>query len=102
MGNIHVLSEEVARHIAAGEVVDRPHSILRELLDNAIDADSCNVQVEITKGGIEMIRVRDDGHGTDSHRACREYWIQESAISEKRSHEPVSYTHLTLPTNREV
>lgn len=65
MGNIHVLSDEVARHIAAGEVVDRPYSILRELLDNAIDADSHNVQVEITKGGIEMIRVRDDGHGMD-------------------------------------
>ena len=65
MGAIHVLTDEVARQIAAGEVVDRPYSIVRELLDNAIDAGAQSIQVEIAKGGLERIRVVDDGSGMD-------------------------------------
>lgn len=63
MSAIHILTDEVARQIAAGEVVDRPHSVLRELLDNAIDAGAQRIQVEIAKGGLERIRVLDDGAG---------------------------------------
>ncbi len=72
MGRIRVLTDETARQIAAGEVVDRPYSIVRELLDNAIDAGARNVRVEIVKGGLESIRVVDDGAGMDEEdlRLC--------------------------------
>ncbi len=72
MGRIRVLTEETARQIAAGEVIDRPYSIVRELLDNAIDAGSRNVRVEAVKGGLERIRVVDDGSGMDAEdlRLC--------------------------------
>lgn len=65
MGRIRVLTDETARQIAAGEVIDRPYSIVRELLDNAIDAGARTVRVEIVKGGLERIRVIDDGAGMD-------------------------------------
>ncbi len=72
MGRIRVLTDETARQIAAGEVIDRPYSIVRELLDNAIDAGARNVQVEVVKGGLERIRAVDDGSGMDEEdlRLC--------------------------------
>ncbi|MBI5947697.1 MAG: DNA mismatch repair endonuclease MutL [Chloroflexi bacterium] len=60
---IRVLPPEVAASIAAGEVVERPVSVVRELLDNAIDAGSTQVSVEIEDGGLGLIRVADNGHG---------------------------------------
>ncbi len=62
---IKVLRDDVARKIAAGEVIDRPHAVVRELLDNAIDADARNIQVYLESGGIQRIRVIDDGRGMD-------------------------------------
>ncbi len=60
---VHSLNPEVARKIAAGEVIDRPNAIVRELLDNSIDSGAQNITVEISGGGIEKIRIIDDGCG---------------------------------------
>ncbi len=57
------LSPLVAQRIAAGEVIERPHSIVRELMDNAVDAGASTVDVYLEQGGIESIRVIDNGHG---------------------------------------
>ncbi len=57
------LNAEVARKIAAGEVIDRPNAIVRELMDNAVDSGASKITVEITGGGIEKIRVIDNGCG---------------------------------------
>src|SRR5258708_4924854 len=63
MGRIHVLSEAVANKIAAGEVVDRPASVVKELLENSLDAGSTRIRLQIEAGGKKLIQITDNGCG---------------------------------------
>jgi len=63
MSTIRILSEKVASQIAAGEVIDRPASVVRELIDNSLDAGADRIVVKIDKGGKALIKVSDNGVG---------------------------------------
>jgi len=80
MGRIRVLSDQVANQIAAGEVVDRPASVVKELLENALDAGANRIRVEVEAGGRKLIRISDDGCGMNRDDALL----------------AVSYTHLDV------
>ncbi len=60
---IERLSEELTHKIAAGEVIDRPASVVKELVENALDAGSRVIELDVREGGLESVIVRDDGHG---------------------------------------
>jgi DNA mismatch repair protein MutL len=83
MGRIRLLSETVASQVAAGEVVERPASVIKELVENSLDAGARKIDVVIRRGGISLVRVIDDGCGMDRDDALLS--LERHATSKIRS-----------------
>jgi DNA mismatch repair protein MutL len=92
MSHIRILPEAVANRIAAGEVVERPASVVKELLENALDAGAKTIRVEVEAGGKRMIRVIDDGYGMSHDDALLAF--ERHATSKLRSADDL----LSIPT----
>ena len=91
MSRIALLSETVASQVAAGEVVERPASVVKELVENSIDAGAGRIEVLIRRGGISMIRVVDDGSGMDRDDAL--LCLERHATSKIRTGADLSAIH---------
>lgn len=88
MPKIQVMSETLASQVAAGEVIERPASVIKELIENSLDAGARKIEVEIARGGSAMLRVRDDGCGMSREDAIRS--LERHATSKLRSSEDLN------------
>ncbi|MGZ5425305.1 MAG: ATP-binding protein, partial [Candidatus Aminicenantales bacterium] len=70
MKKIHLLPDDVAQKIAAGEVIERPVSVVKELVENSLDAGASEIRIELVDGGKGLIKVQDDGSGMDREDAA--------------------------------
>ena len=91
MSKIHVLDEETAGQIAAGEVIERPAGVLKELLENAVDAGAHAVHIDIEGGGRDLIRINDDGCGMTPQDLAAS--ILRHATSKINQFEDLSHLH---------
>ena len=91
MGRIVLLPEEVASQVAAGEVIERPASVVKELVENSIDAGAGRIEVAIARGGAAVIRVVDDGIGMDRDDALLS--LERHATSKIRSGHDLARIH---------
>lgn len=73
MAAIHLLDPETINKIAAGEVVERPMNVVKELVENSMDAGATAITVEIKNGGIDLIRVTDNGCGIEASQITRAF-----------------------------
>ena len=87
MGTIRLLPELVANKIAAGEVVERPSSVVKELVENALDAHATRITISIRHGGKSFIKVVDNGHGMDREDA--ELCFERHATSKIKDSEDI-------------
>ena len=83
MSRIKILPENIANKIAAGEVVERPASVVKELMENSLDAESTDITIEIKAGGKDLVRVIDNGIGMSHDDALMA--LQRHATSKLRS-----------------
>lgn len=91
MGIIAILADDVISQIAAGEVVERPASVAKELIENALDAGAKNIHIEAISGGQKMLRISDDGSGILSNEV--ELAVTRHATSKLRSADDLQYIH---------
>ena len=88
MGKIRLLADEVASQVAAGEVVERPASVIKELVENSVDAGARRITVEFARGGTQLMRVADDGCGMDREDAL--LCLERHATSKIRTAEDLA------------
>src|SRR5438309_3272658 len=88
---ILILPPDVAERIAAGEVIERPVSVVKELVENAIDAGAHEIRVEVRGGGLNLVRVTDDGYGIPEDEL--EYACARHSTSKISSFEDLSRLH---------
>ena len=70
MKKIHLLPEDMAQKIAAGEVIEKPVSVVKELVENSLDAGASEIRIELIDGGKKLIKVQDNGEGMDREDAA--------------------------------
>src|SRR5258708_13294050 len=91
MGRIALLSDEVASQVAAGEVVERPASVVKELVENSLDAGATRIEIAIARGGSSLVRVVDNGFGMDRDDALLS--LERHATSKIRTGDDLANIH---------
>ncbi|MGN0817994.1 MAG: DNA mismatch repair endonuclease MutL, partial [Candidatus Coproplasma sp.] len=79
MGKINLLSEEICNRIAAGEVIDRPYSAVKEMIENSLDAGATEIEIYIERGGKDLIRIIDNGCGIEKDDMCAAFYAHATS-----------------------